>query len=80
MKTMMRAVVTSGTATKCNGIPGGPVYGKTGTAQYNNVPNDSHSWFMGYQGDVAFAVFVEGGGLSTTAAVPIAAKFLTSLH
>ncbi|HEY7176254.1 MAG TPA: penicillin-binding transpeptidase domain-containing protein [Micromonosporaceae bacterium] len=80
MKTMMRAVVTSGTATPCNGIAGGPVYGKTGTAEYNNDPNDSHSWFMGYQGDVAFAVFVENGGLSTTAAVPIAKNFLTSLH
>src|SRR5262249_59037719 len=80
LKTMMRAVVTSGTATPCNGIAGGPVYGKTGTAEYNNDPNDSHSWVMGYQGDVAFAVFVENGGLSTTAAVPIAKNFLTSLH
>jgi cell division protein FtsI/penicillin-binding protein 2 len=80
MKTMMRAVVTSGTAKKCNGIAGGPVYGKTGTAEYNNDPHDSHSWFIGYQGDVAFAVFVENGGLSTTAAVPIAKTFLTSLH
>jgi cell division protein FtsI/penicillin-binding protein 2 len=80
MKTMMRAVVTSGTATPCNGVPGGPVYGKTGTAEYNNDPHDSHSWFMGYQGDIAFAVFVENGGTSTYAAVPIAAKFLTALH
>ncbi len=80
MKAMMRAVVTSGTATPCNGIAGGPVYGKTGTAEYNNDPHDSHSWFIGYQGDIAFAVFVENGGLSTTAAVPIAKTFLTSLH
>jgi cell division protein FtsI/penicillin-binding protein 2 len=80
MKAMMRAVVTSGTATPCNNIAGGPVYGKTGTAEYNNDPHDSHSWFVGYQGDLAFAVFVENGGLSTAAAVPIARTFLTSLH
>ncbi|HEU0241689.1 MAG TPA: penicillin-binding transpeptidase domain-containing protein [Micromonosporaceae bacterium] len=80
MKTMMRAVVTSGTGKACNGIAGGPVYGKTGTAEYNSDPHDSHSWFMGYQGDLAFAVFVENGGKSTAAAVPIAKNFLVSLH
>lgn len=80
MKTMMRAVVTSGTAKPTNGIAGGPVYGKTGTAEYNNDPHDSHSWFIGYHGDISFAVFVENGGLSTTAAVPIAKTFLTTLH
>jgi hypothetical protein len=35
---------------------------------------------MGYQGDLAFAVFVENGGKSTAAAVPIAKNFLVSLH
>ena len=80
MKTMMRAVVTSGTGVKCNGIPGGPVFGKTGTAEFDSNPADTHSWFIGYQGDVAFAVFVQNGGLSTAAAVPLAKIFLTSLQ
>jgi hypothetical protein len=34
---------------------------------------------MGFRGDVAFAVFVEQGGMSTEAAVPIAGKFFTKL-
>jgi hypothetical protein len=34
---------------------------------------------MGYRGDIAFAVFVENGGLSTATAVPLAGKFLTKV-
>jgi len=34
---------------------------------------------MGFRGDIAFAVFVENGGQSTDAAVPIAGKFFTAL-
>jgi cell division protein FtsI/penicillin-binding protein 2 len=80
LKTMMRAVVTSGTGVKVAHVPGGPVYGKTGTAEFDTNPDHAHSWFIGYQGDLAFAVFVENGGVSTAAAVPIAARFLTALH
>ena len=61
---MMRAVVTSGTGPASRRYQGGPVYGKTGTAEFDNNPNHAHSWFIGYQGDIAFAVFVENGGLS----------------
>ncbi|HEY2174333.1 MAG TPA: penicillin-binding transpeptidase domain-containing protein [Mycobacteriales bacterium] len=81
LKPFMRAVVTSGTATGVDGVPGGPVYGKTGTAEYGTaVPPHSHAWFVGYQGDLAFAVFVEGGESSSTTAVPIANTFLRALH
>ncbi|HEX6497718.1 MAG TPA: penicillin-binding transpeptidase domain-containing protein [Micromonosporaceae bacterium] len=80
LKGMMREVVTNGTATRLRSVPGPPVYGKTGTAEYDNNPDHAHSWFMGVQGDVAFAVFVENGGVSTDAAVPIAAKFCSALH
>jgi cell division protein FtsI/penicillin-binding protein 2 len=76
LKTMMRAVVTSGTASALADVPGEPVYGKTGTAEYDNNPAHTHAWFVGWQGDVAFAVFVEQGGSSTTSAVPIAERFL----
>ncbi|MEL7155097.1 MAG: penicillin-binding transpeptidase domain-containing protein, partial [Actinomycetota bacterium] len=42
--------------------PGQPVSGKTGTAEFGNqVPPQSHAWFVGYQGNLAFAVFVEAG-------------------
>jgi len=79
LKQMMRAVVTDGTGRGVLGVPGGPVFGKTGTAEFDSNPDHTHSWFIGYQGDIAFAVFVQNGGLSTKAAVPIAAKFLTAM-
>jgi hypothetical protein len=78
LRPMMRAVVTSGTAAGVGFPPG--VYGKTGTAQYGNGPNPpSHGWFIGYRGDVAFAVLVEGGGTGADSAGPIANAFLRDL-
>jgi cell division protein FtsI/penicillin-binding protein 2 len=79
MHQMMREVVTDGTAVGVKNVPGAPIYGKTGTAEYDNDTAHAHSWFMGYRGDIAFAVFVQGGGMSTAAAVPIAGKFFTAL-
>jgi beta-lactamase class D len=49
------------------------VYGKTGTAEFGDAtPPEAHGWFMGYQlggrqGDIAFAVLIEGGNTSTAA-------------
>jgi cell division protein FtsI/penicillin-binding protein 2 len=80
LKQMMREVVTDGTARSIRNMAGPDTYGKTGTAEFdNNDPTKTHSWFIGVQGDVAFAVFVENGGLSTDAAVPIAGKFCAAL-
>lgn len=79
LKTMMREVVTAGTASALADVPGGPVYGKTGTAEYDNNPAHTHAWFVGWQGDVAFAVFVEQGGSSAASAVPISERFLRGL-
>jgi cell division protein FtsI/penicillin-binding protein 2 len=79
MHQMMREVVTDGTAKADKGVPGAPIYGKTGTAEYDNDPAHAHSWFMGFRGDIAFAVFVQSGGLSTAVAVPIAGRFFTTL-
>jgi len=81
LRDMMRAVVTEGTATGLRDVPGGPVSGKTGTAEYGTeVPPRSHAWFTGFQGDLAFAVFVQDGQSSGTTAVPVARAFLTALH
>src|ERR1022692_2981046 len=78
LRPMMRAVVTSGTAAGVGFPPG--VYGKTGTAEYGTGANPpSHGWFIGYQGDLAFAVLVEGGGLGADSAGPIANAFLRKL-
>jgi cell division protein FtsI/penicillin-binding protein 2 len=79
LKELMREVVTAGTATALRDAPGGPVYGKTGTAEYDNNPAHTHAWFVGWQGTVAFAVFVEQGGSSGATAVPIAERFLRIL-
>jgi cell division protein FtsI/penicillin-binding protein 2 len=75
LRPMMRAVVTSGTAAGV-GFPSG-VYGKTGTAEYGSGSNPpSHAWFIGYRGNLAFAVLVEGGGVGADASAPIANAFL----
>jgi len=78
LRPMMRAVVTRGTAAGV-GLPSG-VYGKTGTAEYGSGRNPpSHAWFIGYRGDLAFAVLVEGGGVGADASAPIANAFLRKL-
>ncbi|MBE1484700.1 penicillin-binding transpeptidase domain-containing protein [Plantactinospora soyae] len=79
LRAMMREVVTSGTGSALKDVPGKPVYGKTGTAEYDDNPAHTHAWFVGWQGDIAFAVFVEKGGSSTATAVPIAERFLRNL-
>lgn len=80
LRAMMRAVVTEGTATALRDLPGEPVAGKTGTAEYGTaVPPRSHAWFTGYRGDLAFAVFVQDGQSSRRTAVPVARAFLSGL-
>jgi cell division protein FtsI/penicillin-binding protein 2 len=78
LKEMMREVVTKGTGTALRTVPGGPVYGKTGTAEFDGS-EDTHAWFIGWQGDIAFAVLVEKGGAGADTAVPIVKRFLTTL-
>ena len=80
LRELMREVVTSGTGTALAGVPGLPVYGKTGTAEFGSGPNPpSHAWFTGWQGDIAFGVFVQGGEFGGDTAAPIAARFLSAL-
>jgi len=82
LRPMMRQVVQTGTARALAGR--GEVYGKTGTAEYGSkTPPDSHGWFVGYQvggpqGDIAFAVLVEGGQ-SSSRAVGVTDAFLGGL-
>jgi len=77
LKAMMAAVVDSPTGTAAGaGLPAG-TYGKTGTAEFGSAnPPQTHAWFIGYRGDLAFAVLVVGGGIGGAVAAPIAAKFL----
>jgi len=74
LQEMMRQVVTEGSATALQGQ--GDVRGKTGTAEYSST--GSHGWFVGFRGDLAFAVLVVDAG-SSSPAVGTADRFLTAL-
>ena len=79
LRAMMLGVVASGTGTEARGAPGGPVRGKTGSAEHGTDPDvPPHVWFTGYQDDVAFTVLVEEGTSGGTVAAPIAKDFLTA--
>jgi cell division protein FtsI/penicillin-binding protein 2 len=83
LRSLMRQVVTSGTATVLASQPGLPVYGKTGTAEYGNTnPPQTDAWFIGYQGDIAFACLVAATkhGFGGTLAAPIIGHFLATLQ
>ena len=76
---MMRLVVTDGTGTAAN-VGGFGVRGKTGSAEFESGGDiGTHAWFIGYAGDLAFAVVVEGGGGGGSVAAPVAAEFLRSI-
>ena len=78
LRTLMRQVVTEGTAAPA-GLPA-KVGGKTGTAEFGTGdPLPTHAWFIGFRGDLAFSVVVEGGGVGGKVAAPVAARFLRGL-
>jgi cell division protein FtsI/penicillin-binding protein 2 len=80
LRSMMQAVVTSPIGTAAGaGLPAG-TFGKTGTAEFGtNNPPQTDAWFIGYHGDLAFAVLVVGGGVGGQVAAPIATKFLNAV-
>jgi cell division protein FtsI/penicillin-binding protein 2 len=82
LRTMMAAVVTSGTAAG-QGLPAG-TYAKTGTAEYGTGPAATlkiDGWLMGYRGNVAFAIITHntGGGNGGPVNGPIIANFLNAI-
>lgn len=81
LRGLMRLVVTQGTGTVLNSSAGAAVFGKTGTAEYGSAnPPKTRAWFVGWQGNVAFAVLVENGKSGGTVAAPIAKAFLGKLQ
>ena len=81
LRSLMRSVVTSGTGDALAAVPGPPVSAKTGTAEFGTAsPPATHAWITGWQGDVAFTVFVDTGRSGGTVAGPVAARFLTALR
>jgi cell division protein FtsI/penicillin-binding protein 2 len=80
LRGLMAEVVTSPSGTAAGaGLPAG-TFGKTGTAEFGSGPNPAtHAWFIGFRGDLAFAVVVYGGGVGGQVAAPIAASLLRAL-
>ncbi|WP_308420356.1 penicillin-binding transpeptidase domain-containing protein [Egicoccus halophilus] len=82
LQALTRQVVTDGTGSALADVPGDPVHGKTGTAEYGTeTPPRTHAWFIGHQGDLAFAVLVAEtrDSVGGRVAAPLAADFLTRL-
>jgi membrane peptidoglycan carboxypeptidase len=78
LRPMMAAVVASGTAAG-TGLPAG-TFAKTGTAQYGSGhPQPTDAWLIGYRGDIAFAVVVQGTGNGGPTDGPLIAQFLNAL-
>ncbi|GAB2958640.1 penicillin-binding protein [Amycolatopsis acidiphila] len=75
LRSMMREVVTGGTATGLAGS--GKVYGKTGTAQFGDGSH-ANGWFAGYRDDLAFSALLLGAD-SSKPAVSTSAAFLSRL-
>ena len=69
LRTFMRTTVTGGTAKVLAG--NGAVAAKTGTAELvQGGKVVTNGWMVGYRGDVAFAVIVEGGESGSKAGRP----------
>ena len=78
MQEMLRGVVTDGSLDDFADLPGEPVIGKTGTAEYTDEDGELalHSWVIVAQGDLVLAVFVEDGSYGSVTAGPIAREIL----
>jgi cell division protein FtsI/penicillin-binding protein 2 len=77
LKSLLRAVVTSGSGRGLLDLPGPPAIAKTGTAEFERHGRTlTHAWMVGAQGDLAVAVFVDVGSSGSGTAGPILEAFL----
>ena len=74
---LMEEVVLDGTGHKLSDLSY-TAAGKTGSAEYNENPLDSHAWFVGFapveEPEIALAVIIEGAGSGGDYAVPMAKR------
>lgn len=79
LKSLMRSVVTDGTASRLNNL-GVKVAGKTGTAEQEG--KSPHGWFIGFapvnDPRIAISVIVENKGSGSEYALPIAEKVFSA--
>ncbi len=77
LASLMEDVVKEGTGKKLNGQPY-TAAGKTGSAEFNSVKEDSHAWFTGFapveDPEIAVTVIVESVGSGGDYAVPLARR------
>lgn len=77
LKGLMQEVVKSGTGTKLADASY-TAAGKTGSAEYNSVKEDSHAWFTGFapveDPELCVTIIIEGAGSGGDYAVPIARR------
>jgi len=79
LRSLMRTAVTKGAAQSAN-VSGGAVYGQTALVQSGTGSHTQwQSWFVGYRGDVAFAVLTASTSSQTSSSI-LAGQFLTELH
>jgi cell division protein FtsI/penicillin-binding protein 2 len=79
LRTMMRAVVSSGHLDVLQELEPDTAIGKTGTAEFGDEdPPRTHSWVVAEHEDLAVAVFVEDGDLGSITGGPIARDFLVA--
>lgn len=78
--TELRALMRSGATTGANSVAdvGGKVYGQAGNAPYSGK-RIRISWFVGYEGGIAFAV-AELSKSAGTAAAPLVGSFLQNVR
>jgi cell division protein FtsI/penicillin-binding protein 2 len=81
LRSLMRASVSGGAATSAGpaGLRGRPVYGQVGRAPLKTGAGRTWAnWFVGYRGNIAFAVLEVGSPstASTQGAAALAARFL----
>ncbi len=79
LRTMMRAVVSSGHLGVLQELEPDSAIGKTGTAEFGDEdPPRTHSWVIAEHEDLAVAVFVEDGDLGSVTGGPLMRDFLAA--
>lgn len=83
LREYMKEVVQKGTGASAQ-VKGGQMYGKTGTAEFEEDGQvKNHSWFMGFIDDedhpYAIAVIFEGAGFGSKYAAPMAGKVMSKI-